>query len=305
MPKSIRITNKLVRCFLAEFLGTFILLLVGIAGVAQVVLSEKADGDFFSINACWGMAVTLGVYASAEVSGAHLNPAVTVALAIFRKFSWNHVPVYFVAQYLASFAGAAVVYFVYKDGLDNFDGGIRQVTGQNASAGIFATYPKSFVSTGRCFADQIVGTGLLTLCIAAITDGKNMKPQKGLLPFSIGSIVFMIGVTFGFNCGYAINPARDLSPRLFTLMAGWGTEVFSFRDYNWFWVPIIGPHIGAILGILLYDVTVGLHWESSEPEIDHEAKNLKDGAFASMTLEKVAATTSSQRLMESNLTDTN
>ena len=113
----------------AEFFGTFVLIVFGVAVVAQVTLSEKTAGDYLSINLGWGLAVTMGVYVAGGVSGAHLNPAVTLALAALRGFSWRKVPVYWLAQLAGAFAASAVVYLVYREALDHFDGGTRQVLG--------------------------------------------------------------------------------------------------------------------------------------------------------------------------------
>ncbi|KAF6034641.1 hypothetical protein EB796_007061 [Bugula neritina] len=105
---------------------------------------------------------------------------------------------------------------------------------------------------------------MLTISLMAITDRRNADVPKFLVPVLAGLTVFVIGAAYGYNCGYAINPARDLSPRIFTALAGWGTDVFSFRNYNWFWVPIVGPHIGAVLGALIYLLLIECHWESDE-----------------------------------------
>ena len=114
----------------------------------------------------------------------------------------------------------------FSDALNKYDGGARAVTGVNGTAGIWATYPKDYLSIGNGFGDQICGTALLLACVLAINDNKNMKPPKGMVPFCIGMVVAVIGMAFGYNCGYAINPARDLGPRIFTAIAGWGTKVF-------------------------------------------------------------------------------
>merc|ERR1712071_60576 len=117
-------------------------------------------------------------------------------------------------------------------------------------AGIFATYPASWLSIQGGIGDQILGTMLLLLCICAATDEKNTVVPPSLAPMYVGFAVLGVGVSFGANCGYALNPARDLSPRLLTFIAGWGNQVFSYKNFTWFWIPIVGPHIGAILGSL-------------------------------------------------------
>ena len=249
-------TRETVREMLSEFLGTFILIVFGTAVVAQVVLSGQANGSYLSINLGWGIAVTMGVYVAGGVSGAHLNPAVTVALAVLRGFPWSKVIPYSIAQLAGAFTGALVTFITYREAFDRFDSGVRQVVGAQGTAGIFATYPQPFLSTfPGGLIDQIVGTALLLLLIFAISDAKNLAPEPKLAPVVVGLVVVLIGMTFGYNAGYAINPARDLGPRLFTAAAGWGSEVFRAGN-GWWWVPSAGPLIGGVLGGLTYDLVV-------------------------------------------------
>jgi MIP family channel proteins len=242
----------------AEFLGTFFLIVFGVGVVAQTVLSKGANGSFLAINIGWGLAVMLGVYAAGGVSGGHLNPAVTLAAAVFRGFPWAKVGPYVVAQMAGAFAGAAVVFLTYREAFDAFDNGIRQVLGPQGTAGIFATYPQPFLSTAGGFIDQVVGTALLVATIGAITDQRNTPTPAWLVPILVGGIVTVIGVAFGFNAGYAINPARDLGPRLFTAVGGWGGAVFSAAN-GWWWVPVVAPCVGAVIGAFGYDYLVGKH----------------------------------------------
>jgi MIP family channel proteins len=249
-------TRETVREMLSEFLGTFILIVFGTAVVAQVVLSGQANGSYLSINLGWGLAVTMGVYVAGGGSGAHLNPAVTVALAALRGFPWSKVIPYSVAQLTGAFTGALVTFITYREAFERFDSGVRQVLGPQGTAGIFATYPQPFLSTfPGGLIDQIVGTALLLLLIFAIGDAKNLAPEPKIAPLVVGLVVALIGMTFGYNAGYAINPARDLGPRFFTAVAGWGSEVFRAGN-NWWWVPIAGPLIGGVLGGFTYDLFV-------------------------------------------------
>lgn len=242
----------------AELLGTFILIVFGVGVVAQTVLSQGAHGSFLAINLCWGLAVMLGVFVAGGVSGAHLNPAVTLALAIRRGFAWSKVAPYVSAQMLGAFLGAAVVYVNYREAFDAFDGGVRQVQGAQGTAGIFATYPQTFLSIAGGFIDQVVGTALLVAGVFAVTDQRNNATPAWLTPLVVGGLVVAIGMAFGFNAGYAINPARDLGPRLFTAVAGWGGAVFSAAG-GWWWVPVIAPCVGAVIGALAYDALIQRH----------------------------------------------
>jgi MIP family channel proteins len=247
----------------AEFLGTFILIVFGAGVVAQVVLSGQRNGQYLSIKLGWGLAVVMGVYVAGGVSGAHINPAVTLAMAVHRSYPWRKVMPYVVAQFAGAILASAVVYVTYYEALGNFDGGVRQVIGDKGTAGIWATYPQGYLSIRGGLIDQIVGTALLVGLVFALTDNRNMAPSGNLAPLLIGSVVLVIGMTFGYNCGYAINPARDLGPRLFTAFAGWGAEVFR-AGHHWWWVPIVGPCIGGVLGGWSYDLLIAKNHTQAE-----------------------------------------
>jgi aquaporin-9 len=251
--------NTLRREACAEFLGTFVLIIFGVGTCAQVLLGEARTGEYLSINFGWGLAVMLGVYVAGSVSGAHLNPAVTLAMAVRRGFPWSKVGPFVAAQVLGAFVASAFVYVVYYDALMHYTGGELLVTGEKATAGIWATYPQSFLSSRGGLLDQIGATALLLIVIAAITDPRNSSPPGWFAPVVVAATVTVIGIAYGLNCGYAINPARDLGPRLFTFVAGWGSGVFTAGNGFW-WIPIVGPCLGGVLGIVAYDLlVVGLH----------------------------------------------
>jgi MIP family channel proteins len=247
--------RSLTRELAAECLGTFLLIAFGAGSVAQAVLSQQALGTTLSINISWGLAVMLGAYACAGVSGAHLNPAVTLAFAAFRDFPWRKVGPYAAAQTLGAFLASAVVFLTYREALDAFDHGVRAVGGPTGTAGIWATYPQAYLSIAGGFVDQVVGTALLLIGLFALIDARNANLPPWIIPMFAGLLVLAIGATFGMNSGYAINPARDLGPRLFTAMAGWGGEVFRAGN-GWWWVPIVAPPIGALLGAFVYDAAI-------------------------------------------------
>ena len=254
-----------MRELLAEFFGTFILIVFGVGVVAQVVLSRNTAGSYLSINIAWGLAVAMGCYVSAGVTGAHLNPAVTVALATHRRFPWEKVLPYSMAQVAGAFAASAIVFVTYHDALNAFDNGVRQVLGQQGTAGIWATYPQPFLSVfPGGFVDQVVGTALLVAVIFGISDTRNSPAPSGLAPVVVGLLVILIGATFGFNAGYAINPARDFGPRLFTFVAGWGSGVFTAANH-WWWVPIVAPLVGGVVGGWAYDAFVGKRFPTHQP----------------------------------------
>lgn len=271
-----RIRPHCLRILFAEFLGTALLVALGDGAVAQVVTSGGAKGDFFTINIAFAFGVAYGMYVSGSVSGGHINPAVTLVMAYLGKTPWYFIPVYWIAQYSGAFVGALVVHMVYQAAIKHFGHGLYYITGPNATAGIFATYPAGpWVTSLDGCVDQIVGTAILMLAILAVTDERNLRVPAHIKPIVVGFVVGVIGMSFGYNAYFALNPARDLGPRLYTAIAGWGWEVFSFRDYDWFWVPIAGPHAGAFLGMLIYKVLVGHHFPpGTEIEVRHEDERI-------------------------------
>lgn len=245
--------NRLLAEMIAEFVGTMVLILFGAGVVAAVVLfgkgipGEVVNGGTTNINLAWGLAVTMGIYIAGKTSGAHLNPAVTVTLAVFRGFPWSKVVPYCVAQIGGAFLGAAVVFLNYRPAFTKFDPLLDH------TAGVFATFPAFPGDPASGWIDQVLGTALLLLLILAITDNDNQAPGSNLGPVLVGLVVVAIGMSFGAMHGYAINPARDFGPRLFTLIAGFKNTGF---ENGVFWVPILAPLIGGLLGGAVYDFVV-------------------------------------------------
>jgi len=237
---------------LAEFLGTLVLILFGTGVVAMVVLfpskntGEVVHGGYTNITIGWGLGVTMGMYVAGRISGAHLNPAVTLTLAVFRGFPWRKVMPYSVAQTAGAFVAAALVYCNYLPAFHRVDPGLER------TAGIFTTFPAFPDLPKAGFLDQVVGTALLLLLILAITDERNMPPGSNLSPLMIGLVVVAIGMSFGGMHGYAINPARDLGPRLFTVVAGFRNNGITDGSHVW-WVPIAAPLLGGLVGAAIYD----------------------------------------------------
>ncbi|GAA6066920.1 aquaporin-3b [Tachysurus ichikawai] len=265
MMQTFHIRNLLIRQALAECLGTLILVMFGCGAVAQLVLSEGSHGMFLTVNFAFGFAATLGILVCGQVSGGHLNPAVTFALCILGREPWRKFPVFFIFQTIGAFLGSAIIFGMYFDALWEYRKGSLIVSGENATAGIFATYPSNHLSLVNGFFDQVIGTAALIVCILAIVDPYNNPIPRGLEAFTVGFVVLVIGLSMGFNSGYAVNPARDLGPRIFTSIAGWGSEVFTVNDY-WFFVPIFAPFIGALVGVLVYQLMVGYHLEGEAQE---------------------------------------
>src|ERR1700716_1352775 len=235
----------------AEFLGTFVLILLGTGVVAMVVLfptqtpGEVIHGGYTNITLGWGLGVTMGIYVAGKISGAHLNPAVTIALAAFRGFPWARVLPYCLVQIAGAFVAAALVFWNYHLAFLKADPLLDH------TAGIFTTFPAFPDAPVAGLLDQVIGTGLLLLLIFAITDERN-QPPGALGPIMIGLVVVAIGMSFGGMHGYAINPARDFGPRLFTAVAGFRNNGLTDGAMVW-WVPIFGPLLGGLIGGAAYD----------------------------------------------------
>jgi MIP family channel proteins len=249
MPK-----QSLVAELIAEFLGTLVLLLFGCGVVAMVVLfgtgvsGEVVNGGYTNITIAWGLGVTMGIFVAGRISGAHLNPAVTLALAVFRDFPWKKVLPYSLAQTAGAFVAAALVFWNYHPAFLRVDPGLER------TAGVFTTFPAFPDMPVAGFLDQIIGTALLLLLILAITDERN-QPSGVLTPVLVGSVVVVIGMSFGALHGYAINPARDFGPRLFTAVAGFRNN--GLTDGSWaFVVPIVAPLLGGLIGAGAYEAGI-------------------------------------------------
>ncbi|XP_050949390.1 aquaporin-3b [Labeo rohita] len=260
MARIFQIRNELMRQALAECLGTLILVMFGCGAVAQLILSGGSHGMFLTVNFAFGFAATLGILVCGQVSGGHINPTVTFSLCLLGREPWRKFPVYFLAQTLGAFLGAGIIFGMYIDAIWDYGHGSLAVVGDNATAGIFATYPSKHLTLLNGFFDQMIGTAALIVCILAIVDPYNNPIPQGLEAFTVGFVVLVIGQSMGFNSGYAVNPARDLGPRIFTALAGWGPEVFSAKSY-WSFVPIFAPFIGAMFGVMVYQLMVGYHVE--------------------------------------------
>uniref|UniRef100_A0A3Q4GFF1 Aquaporin-3 n=1 Tax=Neolamprologus brichardi TaxID=32507 RepID=A0A3Q4GFF1_NEOBR len=257
LSRFFQIRNLLLRQALAECLGTLILVMFGCGSVAQLVLSGGSHGMFLTVNFAFGFAATLGILVCGQISGGHLNPAVTFALCLLGRERWRKFPMYFLFQTIGAFFGAAIIFGMYYDALWDHPASFN-VTGPDATAGIFATYPGNHLTLVNGFFDQIIGTAALIVCILAIVDPHNNPIPQGLEAFTVGFVVLVIGLSMGFNSGYAVNPARDLGPRLFTAIAGWGSEVFT---QGWFLVPVFAPFLGTFIGVMIYQLMVGFHME--------------------------------------------
>ncbi|KAJ6462023.1 aquaporin [Mycena vitilis] len=247
----------MMREYVAEFLGVCILIIFGTGVDCQVVLSSvtgvasSQKGSYLSISFGWAIGTAMGVWVSGGISGGHINPAVTIAMATYRGFPWKKVPGYIAAQTLGGLVGAALVYANYFHAINIFEGGphIRTL----ATASLFSTYALDYMTTVSCFFSEFLATAVLLVVVLAINDKKNCPPPAGLAPLVLFILILGIGACLGMETAYAINPARDLGPRLLTSMVGYGAQVYTYRSHYWLWCPIISPILGAQAGCVFYD----------------------------------------------------
>ncbi|MFG3451297.1 MIP/aquaporin family protein [Pseudomonas knackmussii] len=247
---------------IAEFLGTALLIFFGTGCVAALKLGG-AELGLWEISVIWGIGVSMGVYLAAGVSGAHLNPAVSIALWLFGTFERNKVPAYILAQTAGAFCAAALVYALYSSLFFDFEQAQQMTRGSVASlelASVFSTYPHPSLSIGQAFLVEVVITAILLGMIMALTDDGNGLPRGPLAPLLIGLLIAVIGGAMGPLTGFAMNPARDLGPKLMTFFAGWGEVAFTGgRDIPYFLVPLMAPVLGACIGAAGYKALICKH----------------------------------------------
>lgn len=252
---------------LAEFIGTGLLIFFGVGCVAALVLAGANFGQW-EISIMWGLGVAIAIYCTAGVSGAHINPAVTIALALFHGFDKRKVAPYIVAQLFGAFCSAALIYALYSNLFTEYEATHQIVRGTQASlatAGIFSTYPHPALSFSGAFAVEFVITAVLMFAILAIGDEKNGVPRGAMGPLLIGILIAVIGGSLGPLTGFAMNPARDFGPKFFAFLAGWDEMALTGgKDIPYMIVPILAPICGAAFGGWLYPKAIGLYLPDSD-----------------------------------------
>ncbi|SDB28088.1 glycerol uptake facilitator protein [Flavobacteriaceae bacterium MAR_2010_188] len=234
--------------FIAEFIGTAILILLGNGVVANVLLNKTAgnNGGWIVITTGWALAVYVAVVITSPYSGAHLNPAVTIGLAVAGVFEWSSVAIYIVAQMLGAMTGAFFVWLLYKDHYDQTeDADAKKATFCNAP--LIRNFPRNFLT-------EAVGTFVLIFTILYFTDATITEPETVIGLGSLGAIpvaflVWSIGLSLGGPTGYAINPARDLGPRIVHAFLPIKNKALS--DWSYSWIPVAGPLFGAVAAAIL------------------------------------------------------
>jgi glycerol uptake facilitator protein len=237
---------------LAEFLGTLVLILFGNGAVAMVALfgsgtpGEIVHGGYTNIAIAWGLGTTMGIYVAGRTSGAHLNPAVSISLAIYRDFPWRKVPPYAAAQTAGAFVASALIFWNYRPAFQAIDPGLDH------TANVLTTFPTFPQVPFAGLLDQTLGTALFMLVLLAITEEHGPLSGRNFSGLMAGLLVVALSAAFGGIHGYALNPARDFGPRLFTVFAGFKNNGLSDGPLV-FWVPIAGPILGGVLGSAAWD----------------------------------------------------
>ena len=273
--------TSLQRALVAEFIGTFLLVFFGCGAVHAAVLTGAQSG-LWQVAIVWGIAIMLAIYAVGAVSGAHINPAMTIASAVWRKFPKAHVLPYIGAQVAGAFIAAAALFILFEPHIvakEALKGVVRGQPGSEMTAMCYGEYypaPGSLgdgdgpyspeahaklklrMSQGRAFLAEVLGTMILAFVVFAVTDGRNAgSPASGMAPVFIGLTVAVLISVFAPLTQACFNPARDFGPRVFASLAGWGTIALpGFNDLGWLTVYILAPIVGAVLGGGLYDFAI-------------------------------------------------
>jgi glycerol uptake facilitator protein len=243
---------------ISEAVAMFIIIAFGdsVAAMYNLYDPNPYQQAYWGLCVAWGLAVTIAIYTTASVSGCHANPAVTLALALYRKFSWRKVIPYCIAQTIGAFSGAAIVYVLFAPVIEHFLTTNHLTRATGGAAGVFFTHPGLSITPMHAFSDEIILTAFLIFGIFAITEQYNeLAPHANFGAVIIGLLVAVIGASMGYLEAWAINPARDFGPRLFCFFTGWGSSALPSPD-NYWWVPILGPLLGGIVGGGAYQLLI-------------------------------------------------
>lgn len=243
---------------ISEAVALFIIIAFGDSVAAMYTLYDPSPYQhaYWGVCIAWGLAVALAIYTTGSISGCHANPAVTLALALYRKFPWKQVVPYCIAQTLGAFAGAVLVHQLFGPVIDAYNLAHHLTRAAGGAAGVFFTHPAAGITVSHAFGDEVVLTAFLIFGIFAITEQYNeMAPGANAGALMIGLLVALIGASMGYLEAWAINPSRDLGPRLFCFFAGWGNAAFPSPQAYW-WVPIVGPLLGGAVGGGAYQLLI-------------------------------------------------
>lgn len=243
---------------LAEFLCTTMSVFLGLTGTLSVNLSvdqTKQYGTYETLCWAWGFAFMFGIYLGGGVSGAHMNPAISISLALFRGFPWRRCAVYVVIQILGAFAGAALAYAIYADAIAFVDPTMTETYTS------FFTVPQTWVSPTTAFFSEFLGGAVIMIAVLSLGDDQNNPPGAGMHAFILGLLVTVLKMTLGYNTGGALSPSSDLGPRMLAQAVGYKTDHLWSTGW-WAYGPWAGVLTGAVVGCTLYDAIVFVGSES-------------------------------------------
>lgn len=266
---------------ISEAVAVFIIIAFGDSAAAMYTLYNPSpyQSAYWGVCISWGLAVTIAIYTTASVTGCHANPAVTLALALYRRFSWRKVVPYCIAQTVGGFLGAGIVYALFVPVINHFNLANHLTRAAGGAAGVFFTHPGLAITPMHALSDQIILTAFLIFGIFAITEQYNEQaPGANSGALIIGFLVAIIGACMGYLEAWAINPARDFGPRLFCFFTGWGASALPSPD-NYWWVPIVGPLLGGIVGGAAYQLLI-------HPFLPARRRAISDAKFFPQQLEK-------------------
>ncbi len=251
-------TRQFTGALISEAVAMFIIIAFGDSVAAMYSLYDPSpyQNAYWGVCIAWGLAVTMAIYTTGSISGCHANPAVTLALALYRKFPWKQVVPYCLAQTIGAIAGAVLVYQLFSPVIDSFNAAHNLTRAAGGAAGVFFTHPGAGITPFHAFGDEVVLTAFLIFGIFAITEQYNeMAPGANSGALMIGFLVALIGASMGYLEAFAINPARDFGPRLFCFFMGWGSSALPSPGSYW-WVPIAGPLLGGAVGGGAYQLLI-------------------------------------------------
>ncbi|MCH6258134.1 aquaporin family protein [Puniceicoccaceae bacterium K14] len=269
--------NTTLKWLVGEVIGTFVLVFIGCSTVAVAVTSD-GQLSLFHVASVWGFGVTLAILISGQLSNAHLNPAVTLSLATFGDFPWKRVPGYIIAQFIGAFIAAALMYATYNGSIEAYESAndiTRGEIGSEASAMTFGEFfpnpggrplseqAPSHITPWNAFLAEFIGTAILMIVIYCVTNPNNSNIPKSFPPIFIGMTIFILISLLAPLSQGGFNPARDLAPRLFSSLVGWGTIPFSANGTGWFSVYVIGPIAGGLCGGALARFAITKGYKSS------------------------------------------
>ena len=268
--------------FAGEVLGTFLLVFFGCGSVCSAVTTGAFSG-VVQVALIWGIGIATAIYLTGGLSGAHLNPAVTISLAASGRFAPRKIVPYIVAQMIGAFLASAVLFAIYSDAITSYEqvhGIVRGEPGSEASAMVFGEYfptpggkpltaeVREIMPAGRAFFAEVVGTAVLLIVILGVTDDRNVFFPKMLTAPAIGLTITLLISLLGPLTMACFNPARDLAPRIFSALAGWKSVPFQANGLGWLTVYCIAPVAGGLLGVLIYRLFISpsyAHYPSDKP----------------------------------------